>query len=261
MGAQEENILFGWMFWLPLEMTTNQPKPSRSLEANMTNELHSVRVARQRAFQSHQRHSGPSRWFLACVVQIFTFPVVLAERLFTAAFIMATSALRPHFWVGVFVTTAAFAWFIKTQCVEQSFLQDDGVAKPIVVVCTSDETWVWQARDHFQALHALGAGVVSGLTCAFETFTEFFWGRSCPFRNIEDARVFCAGQREFQAVRHALDCMALRRAYHDGQRQFHADHLRVRHPGCKADILEACSIALNLAAEVRRAELPCRTGR
>merc|ERR1712150_84466 len=79
----------------------------------------------------------------------------------------------------------------------------------------------------------------------------------CPYRDADDARMMCSTQAELQGVRQARDCNALRRAFHDGQRQFHPDHLRIKHPACSSQILEACSIALNAAMEARRAELSC----
>ncbi|CAE7416335.1 Cdc40 [Symbiodinium natans] len=79
----------------------------------------------------------------------------------------------------------------------------------------------------------------------------------CPYRGIEEAREACMLRPDSLALRRASDCATLRRAYYDGQKQVHPDRLRLLHPACSEEVLQACSVAMNLAFEHRRAELGC----
>ncbi|CAK9109750.1 unnamed protein product [Durusdinium trenchii] len=79
----------------------------------------------------------------------------------------------------------------------------------------------------------------------------------CPFRDLDEAQQACQSCPDLVLLRRAPDCHALRKAYHDGQRQVHPDLLRLQHPACAAELLQACSVALNLAFDTRRHELNC----
>eukprot|EP00439_Symbiodinium_sp_Y106_P040192 s2379_g4.t3 len=63
----------------------------------------------------------------------------------------------------------------------------------------------------------------------------------CPYRTPEEAREACLSRSDSLILRRASDCSTLRRAYYDGQKQVHPDRLRLLHPACDTEVLQACS--------------------
>jgi len=186
---------------------------------------------------------------------------------FVCAAFVARTASRPHFWLGVAAAGIAVAWTGWQHCVEVPDAAAIAAGRDLVkVVCASERHWALQLREVTRLVLALsveaGAEAQRVATMAQELFDDivgvFFPNRRCRLRgDVQEVAAACAGQPELRAARGAPDCAYLRRAHHDGQRHFHPDHFRLKHPACGAEVLEACSVALNLAVEARRAELGC----
>eukprot|EP00928_Gymnodinium_smaydae_P019675 TRINITY_DN17558_c0_g1_i1.p1 TRINITY_DN17558_c0_g1~~TRINITY_DN17558_c0_g1_i1.p1 ORF type:complete len:304 (-),score=47.49 TRINITY_DN17558_c0_g1_i1:44-955(-) len=203
---------------------------------------------------------GRALWVLWCSV-------------FRVVAVMASSLLRPHFWMGVVAAAAAITWLARENCTPPSVSPQSVGAENrggVSVQCSSDAAWVWQLLAYARQFEALAlqwrpflAGLYRDVVGMFDEAVEeilgtFFPGSRCRLRGgTEGAAAACAALPEVRAVRAAPDCAAVRRAHHDGQRHFHPDLLRLRHPACSMEALEACSVALNLAVESRRTELGC----
>lgn len=243
-------------------------------------ELRSLRAARGRAYRERQGVCCRRYHRLGCFIALVTAPLFMAAAAARCALLLCltllrallSGLLRPHFWLGAGAALAAGAGFASTHCAQSPGALTLHAAGPGAVryVCESDHPWVLQAHEATWtalALASQGRAVAQQLLDEFKRIGDaalyaqgallwpiFGW---CPYWDAEDARAICGRQPEFQAVRRAESCALLRRAFHNGQRQFHPDHLRTRHPACDAQVLEACSIALNAAMEARRAELSC----
>eukprot|EP00439_Symbiodinium_sp_Y106_P039881 s2379_g4.t2 len=74
----------------------------------------------------------------------------------------------------------------------------------------------------------------------------------CPYRTPEEAREACLSRSDSLILRRASDCSTLRRAYYDGQKQVHPDRLRLLHPACDTEVLQACSALLEANPDIER---------
>jgi len=245
-------------------------------------DLQRVRAARRQAYHEKQgcaccrRHPIASRAFalvtapcliMSCVLRIFLRLVISLLQTLVGAL------LQPHFWFGAALSLAASTSLLWESCHELpafGAVNVPGIPGVTSFVCKIDNPRAAQVRDAFltaASTFSVGrtllqdyfdtaflAAINFADTCRARAW--FLFG-SCPFASIDDAVGNCAGQHALEEVRHATDCGLLRRAFREGQRQFHPDHLRTRYPSCEAGILEACSVALNGAMEARRAELNC----
>merc|ERR1712060_1026052 len=121
------------------------------------------------------------------------------------------------------------------------------------LVCQSDHVWAHEVRGAIlsaMVLMADGRALAAQLRdtatsmwdTAFAVCGAWVWPLLgwCPFRDEADALARCSHRTEMERVRMAADCVALRRAFHEGQKLLHPDHLRVKHPRCADRVLEAC---------------------
>ncbi|CAJ1370683.1 unnamed protein product [Effrenium voratum] len=189
----------------------------------------------------------------AAVVSMLQLSLRLAWGLFTA---LLTCLVRPHFALGALSAMALAAAAFRQSCAETP-----AEAGALRLVCHIDSPLALQAWEMSQQAEAFWLASRAWLAGVLDTFEHrlallLLRGR-CPFRDLEEARAACQQRQDLLAVRRSSDCGALRKAYHEGQRQVHPDRLRVQHPACSSEVLQACSVALNLAFEARRAELGC----
>eukprot|EP00747_Dinoflagellata_sp_TGD_P034092 gnl/TRDRNA2_/TRDRNA2_137049_c0_seq1.p1 gnl/TRDRNA2_/TRDRNA2_137049_c0~~gnl/TRDRNA2_/TRDRNA2_137049_c0_seq1.p1 ORF type:complete len:286 (+),score=12.49 gnl/TRDRNA2_/TRDRNA2_137049_c0_seq1:115-972(+) len=249
-------------------------------------ELDDLRTLRARAYR-HRHRSGcggivggsrcgrlflPCRIVLCVVCSVVSLLRCTLSAIAAIAWAILSSFFQPQFWLGVLLTLLVLSGLALTHCTEQAPMAvDQGQA--VRVLCMSDHPWASEVRSvaisaiallrevHVFAhrLAWMGSTTLEGRWAhdAFEVVVGTILGTRCPFRSPDDALAKCTERWELQSVRRAIDCAALRRAHHDGQRQFHPDHLRLRHPSCSSEVLQSCSVALNLALESRRAELNC----
>eukprot|EP00435_Cladocopium_sp_Y103_P037601 s1787_g10.t1 len=171
---------------------------------------------------------------------------------FTAAL---SCLMQPHFWLGLLTAFLLCGMITWGSCAEEP------TPPRLRLVCSFESPLALQAWEVLKSTSttiSLSWLWLAGYLREIEHRTALaLLGGRCPFRDVEEARAACQSRPDLVLVRHAKDCAALRKAYHDGQRQVHPDLLRLQHPACSGDILQACSIALNLALEARRAELQC----
>eukprot|EP00927_Polykrikos_kofoidii_P063785 TRINITY_DN58680_c0_g1_i1.p1 TRINITY_DN58680_c0_g1~~TRINITY_DN58680_c0_g1_i1.p1 ORF type:complete len:316 (-),score=29.79 TRINITY_DN58680_c0_g1_i1:98-955(-) len=269
-------------------------RPSVSGSAPVTNadmvdqELSALRHTRRQAYRRNQgpcclrasgRESKPagifSRLAMACcwVVAMVVSPLLLVASLlgrfvwflwssfFVCLSFVLGSLFRLHFWVGIVTAGGLLALVAKSHCTDAPH------PTAINVVCTSDHPWAFELREAARRASSLS---IEGRVVAMRAtdigsdaigivLGTVFPGKYCRFRGTaDDVAVACAQKSELRVVLRAPDCAALRRAHHEGQRHFHPDRLRLKHPACSSEVLEACSVALNLAVENRRKELGCQ---
>lgn len=254
-----------------------------TLSRETASEMQSVRAIRMQAYK--QKHGGLFRRRssrCACAWAVLTAPLVIAwsilRRLLDSLCAVANAVLgvlsEPTFWIGV-CSALAFVWWLAWQhCAERAAAPNPRWPEhqPVQLICESRHPWAHELRGAAWSLMALMADgraraaegwvTLSSATeavvrfCSEPLWPLFGW---CPYRSAEDALTRCGQRAELQAIREARDCGLLRRAFHEGQRQFHPDHLRLKHPACSDKILEACSVALNAAMEDRRGALGCPT--
>lgn len=250
-------------------------------EMNTAEELASLRAIRMQAYR--EKYGGPCRrrkGRLACACAVFTTPLVLVVAVLRYVFLAAISVLltllsvllNPHFWLGFFAASAVFGCAAWQFCVESSapMASQRALTPKLRVACQTDHPWAQELRGALWSAAALLAQgrmlAAEGSSFALNLLVHFANARDallwplfgwCPYRDADDALVRCAQRTELERVRAASDCAALKRAFHEGQRLFHPDHMRLKHPSCSDKVLEACSVALNAAMEERRRSLSC----
>lgn len=250
-----------------------------ALVQDSASELKRLRDIRMQAYR--QKHGGPCRRRSgrgACVCAVLTTPVVfvvwILRRIFSVVLAglaaILGSLLQPYFWCGVCAALALLVCLARSHCVEPAralIPQGPGRPQPVQFLCETDHPWAQELRHLVLSVSESAAILVLESRVWLAQFLDtaasfrdavlwplFGW---CPYRSAEDALQRCAQQVELQRVREAPDCTSLRRAFHEGQRLFHPDHFRLRHPACSEKVLESCSVALNGAMEQRRGALKC----
>jgi len=245
-------------------------------------ELQSIRAARSQAYQEKQGCACcRNRPMAARAFALVTTPLVIMSCVLRILLRLGLALLRnlvhallqPHFWLGATLTLAAGTSLLWESCNEMpafAALNTPGVPGVTSFVCQIDNPKAALVRDVLlAAVSTFSVGrtlmqnylntallAATSLAHTWHARAWFLFG-SCPFASIDDALASCASLPALEEVRHATDCGLLRRAFREGQRQFHPDHLRTRYPSCESSILEACSVFLNGAMEARRAELNC----
>lgn len=244
-------------------------------------ELDRLRAIRGKVYR--EKYRGPCRRRssrFACACALLTEPIVFAATA-TQHLILSVLAvlgaifsalLRPQFWLGALSTLALVARLTWHHCaVSPSGTMAPQLpghpAGPVRFTCENNHQWAQDLRD---SVWTAGAYVAENRERVFQITDDMARVRDallsswlwpflgwCPFRDEADAVSRCAQREELEQIRSAGECAALRRAFHQGQRHFHPDHLRFKHPDCSDKILEACSVALNAAMEARRHTLNC----
>eukprot|EP00933_Yihiella_yeosuensis_P072644 TRINITY_DN81105_c0_g1_i1.p1 TRINITY_DN81105_c0_g1~~TRINITY_DN81105_c0_g1_i1.p1 ORF type:complete len:300 (+),score=34.27 TRINITY_DN81105_c0_g1_i1:96-902(+) len=253
-------------------------RPSRALSVaegtDAQAELLSLRAKRREAYQANRsmfcpeccpgRRSGCCCRLFALVLSPLSFLATLLQLLFASLIHLIASffgcLFRAHFWVGVVAASIAISGIASSHCIDMSGPASEPSAH-LHYVCKSDSPFLLEARDRMREVVSLveqarlqAMQIASDLE--HRVYSQIL-GRSCRFRNENEARFLCLGGHDEIALRRATDCAALRRAYHDGQRNFHPDKLQLQYPSCSLEVLEACSIFLNLALEGKKTELGC----
>lgn len=272
LAAQAQDVLnFSTRPSASLGEAGTEPLPGACRE-----DLASLRAIRMQAYQ--EKHGGPCRrrrGHLPCIFAVLTAPMVLAATLLRRMLAVALvvigfplSALaKPHFWLGALAAVAVAICTAWQHCVVPVSSWQVDQEGPVQLICESKHQWArdlhgavawttWSAIALLAEGQAYIAQLLNSAALARDAalWPLFGW---CPFRDVDDAVARCALRPELERVRGAADCAALRRAFHEGQRQFHPDHLRLKHPACNEKVLEACSVALNTAMEERRTSLSC----
>lgn len=211
-----------------------------------------------------RKTAGLICWLLGIVTTLVRLVLFV---LLSPLLLLGRAVLQPSFWLGAFGTLGLVAcfgfWACREQSMDQALYSPSSVVQ-VSVICTTNHPLASDAREALQRLFAIAIEWQVFLqhwadelqrAAAYVVFV--ITGSQCPFRDADDALASCHEQREVRLIREAPDCPTLRRAHHDAQRQFHPDHLRVRFPKCGNEVLEACSVALNLFVENRRTALEC----
>jgi len=243
-------------------------RPTSSVPSDGTvADILDARARRREAYNS-RRSSCPQ---IPCrsqsslsIVEVVLCPLLLCACMLRTIFQLLWTSLTGllhcimhlHFLLGAvaaFAVMAAASW--------QVCMEIQAPAPSVHVVCRAESPTALQVRDVARTVStsiSLNWAWLTNIVTELEhRVAQLLLRGQCPYRTPEEAREACLSRSDSLILRRASDCSTLRRAYYDGQKQVHPDRLRLLHPACDTEVLQACSVALNLAFEHRRAELGC----
>ncbi|CAK9057972.1 Pre-mRNA-processing factor 17 [Durusdinium trenchii] len=226
-----------------------------------------VRAKRREAYQSQRSGWGScgrrygAAFFLVDVVlcPVFALFSVFRQllRLWWKSFTAWLSCMDCHFFLGALAAVLLCAWTAWQSC----DAPEPHLERHLRLVCSFESPLASQAwellKSTSSSLTLHWVWFVASLQEIEHRVALLLLQGRCPFRDLDEAQQACQSRPDLVLLRRAPDNHALRKAYHDGQRQVHPDLLRLQHPACAAELLQACSVALNLAFDTRRHELNC----
>ncbi|CAK9109797.1 unnamed protein product [Durusdinium trenchii] len=178
-------------------------------------------------------------------------------RLWWKSFTAWLSCMDCHFFLGALAAVLLCAWTAWQSC----DAPEPHLERHLRLVCSFESPLASQAwellKSTSSSLTLHWVWFVASLQEIEHRVALLLLQGRCPFRDLDEAQQACQSRPDLVLLRRAPDNHALRKAYHDGQRQVHPDLLRLQHPACAAELLQACSVALNLAFDTRRHELNC----
>ncbi|CAE7367385.1 Cdc40, partial [Symbiodinium necroappetens] len=225
-------------------------RPTSSVPSDGTvADILDARARRREAYNS-RRSSCPQ---IPCrsqsslsIVEVVLCPLLLCACMLRAIFHLLWTSLTGllhcmmhlHFLLGAvaaFAVIAAASWQLCTEV--------QAPAPSVHVVCRAESPAALQVRDVARTLStsiSLNWAWLTNIVTEFEhRVSQLLLRGQCPYRTPEEAREACLSRPDSLVLRRASDCSTLRKAYYDGQKQVHPDRLRLLHPACDTEVLQA----------------------